>query len=168
MILKRAALSFAFAATFCTSAFAGVVYDYHASMQSGAVFDGQVTLADDYQSVTAVDGYLTGADYGNDHLSWVWQNGENFADANQSTYGTFLMDGGVNSGYTYFLTYNFANAPSLVLSNVAYGNNVNYTDLVVSGTLSPVTNNVPEPATLGLMGLGLLGVVVKRRGKKQG
>lgn len=169
MILKRLAVSFALAAAFVSSASADVIYEYTATMESGATFDGTVTLMDDYSRVLDVDGYLKGGQYGNTHLNWVWADGMNFSNT-PGTYKTFLMDGSQQTySYRYFLSfmYDYSNGPKLVLTHGTTDNQVNYEDNVVSGKLALQNAEVPEPTTLALMGLGLLGVAAQRKRKKQ-
>lgn len=162
-------------AFFCTAltANAAVVKQVNSSYASGAVFSGQVTFLNDYSNVTAVDGYLTGASYGNDHINWIWYPSNNFASSFGSQYGgNFLMDGSPSGGYTNFITFTwdrsdpsnlvFATPGSILGPNG--GNNVNYTDPLVSGTIGTISN-VPEPASLALVGLGLAGVAFARRRK---
>jgi hypothetical protein len=76
-------------------------------------------------------------------------------------YGTFLMDGASNGAYSNWIafTYNFADVSNISFSASAYGNEIDYNDPMVSGTLSAV----PEPGTLALFGLGLLGAMFARK-----
>lgn len=149
---------------------AGPVVGLHESFASGAVFNGTVTFLDDYSNLTAVDGWLTGGSYGNDHLTWIWNPSTNYASAFGSQFGgNFLMDGTNTSDYHYWitLTWDFSDAPNLQISTPAGilseygGNNVTYSDPLVSGTFG----NVPEPGTSiqFVGGLGALAALLLRR-----
>jgi hypothetical protein len=164
MLLFLSALS-------CT---AGVVENVYETFASGAVFSGSVTFLDDYSNVSAVDGWLTGGSYGNDHIDWIWNPTTNFASGFGPQYGgNFLMDGTGGDNWQWFITFtwDFSNAPDLVLSTPGPilssngGNNINYNDPLVSGTIG----SVPEPATSALIASGLLAAaaLLRRRQKRQ-
>jgi hypothetical protein len=138
---------------------------------SGATFAGQVTFLNDYSNVTAVDGVLSGGPYGTDPITWVWDptiNWANFSSFFGPQYGgNFLMDGttcGNECGsYTYWVTFtwDFSAAPNLVLASpggvlAEYGgNNVTYTDPLVSGTIGSA---VPEPSAISMLVIVLAGL----------
>ena len=148
-----------------SSAKAQVTDDLTMTFQSGATFNGTVTFASDYSSVTGVDGILTGyqsgtegyVGSGSDNISWIWDPGDNYASGTDN-FGTFLMDGTGSETYgeTYWnwiaFTYDYTNAPTLEFSGVGYGNGVDYDDPMLGGTLS----SVPEPSALALLGIGVL------------
>ncbi len=124
------------------------------TFQSGATFTGTVTFANDYSSVLAVTGTLTGyqfGSYGNvgggatDSINWVWADGQNYSTG-AGNYSTFLMDG-PGSGYANTdsysnwiqLSYNYNTAPALSFTSgvSVYGtdNYLDYNDPLVSGSI---------------------------------
>lgn len=152
---------------------ASVVLNVTETFGSGAVFTGAVTFLDDYSNVSAVDGWLTGGSYGNDHIGWIWDPSENNASSFGPQYGmNWLMDetGYYQSWITF--TWDFSNAPYLVLSSPGGvlgefgGNNIDYHDPLVSGTIGG--GSIPEPATSALIAGGLLAIAafLRRRQKR--
>ncbi len=160
---------------------ATVVRSVSMSFQSGAMFTGTVTFADDYSSVLDVNGILTGYQYGtfgyqgsgSDTINWIWSNGDNYSSG-AGNYSTYLMDG-PGSGYTSAsysnwieFAYNYSSAPILTFtagaSGDGYDNFIDYVDPMVSGNIGAT----PLPAALplfasGLGGLGFLGWRRKRK-----
>ena len=69
----------------------------------------------------------------------------------EPSFGSFVVFSVLTSG-----------APTVSFSNSAYQNSINYTDLLVSGSISGA---VPEPATWALMiaGFALVGATMRRR-----
>jgi hypothetical protein len=141
-----------------------VVLDF----ESGAVFTGQIDFANDYSSITGVNGTLTGYEYGisgftgigSDAISWVYGLCGNCSGLTGDQFGGLLMDGapdGTGGGtYSNFIafTYDYTNAPNLVLLPVSgnIGTDVDYDDFVVSSSIAPT----PEPGSMVLLGSGLL------------
>jgi hypothetical protein len=152
------------------------VVTVHETFASGAAFDGTVTFLPDFSNVTAVDGYLTGGGYGNDHINWIW-DADNYASTFGPQYGgNFLMDGttcGSECGsWQYFITFtwDFSGAPQLVIATPNTdilspygGNNVIYNDPLVAGSIESA---VPEPGSMGLLALALGGVAILARRRR--
>ena len=161
--MKRVFASVAVVLCLALVSYAAPVQTLNETFASGATFTGTLTFLPDYSNLTAVDGWLTGGPYGNDHINWIWNPGANFASGYGPQYGgNFLMDGVANTSWQYFITitWDFSNAPNLVLAtpgpilNDRGGNNVVYADPLVSGSFSPV----PEPGTLMMFGSGVVGL----------
>ncbi len=141
--------------------------DVTLNFASGATFTGTVDFANDYSSITAVNGTLTGYEYGisgytgvgSDSINWVWGLCGNCSGLSGDQFGNLLMDGipfGDGFGdYSNFIafTYDYTNAPTLVLDTAGnIGVDVDFQDFLVSGSITPT----PEPGTILLLGSGLL------------
>lgn len=158
----KSLLAVVFAAAFIAPASASVVYNIDETFASGAVFKGALTFTDDLHYLAAVDGELSGDDYGSKHINWLWWSGANGFN-NGSTGANFLMSGAW-PGYDAFINFSwdFSNGPALSLSNGGYGNYVDGFDASTGGTLTAAAA-VPEPGSIALLSLGLLGVATSRR-----
>src|ERR1700724_4500422 len=91
------------------------------TFQSGAVFSGTVTFTDNFSNVTAVDGWLTGGGYGNDHINWIYSPVSTYAASFGAQYGENFFTDGPGETYTNFIefTWDFSNAPTLVIGTPA-------------------------------------------------
>jgi hypothetical protein len=175
MKIKARILAAVAALSLASTAHATVVQSVSETFESGAVFSGEVSFADDFSSVTGVSGLLSGGSYGSVNINWVWIPGFNFNPTGGSTFGTFLMDGTPDGSgiccFSNFVTfsYDYSNPAKLVFDttyqngilDAAGGNNVNYDDPLVSGTISAL----PEISTWMMMlaGLGVVGFAMRKR-----
>ena len=138
------------------------LYVLDETFQSGATFSGILTFTPGSDNLTAVNGTLTGGSYPTESINWIWNTTQNFAGG-YPLGGNFLMSGSgsqeVGTWQDFIsVTWNYSAAPALTLVGSAwvtgspYGNNVDYTDGMVSGSLTPV----PEPTTIVAGALMLL------------
>src|SRR5580692_1970970 len=158
------------------SAKADNVDNVNLTFASGATFTGTVGFADDFSSITSVNGTLTGYEdgisgftgVGSDSINWVWGLCGNCSGLPGDQFGNLLMDGtpfGNGFGdYSNFIafTYDYTNAPDLALDFAGnIGVDVDFDDFVVSGSIAPT----PEPGTMLLSSSGLLGLagLVRRK-----
>ncbi len=169
--MKQLAISVILALSLCLAANGARVQAVHEVFASGAVFEGVVTFTNDYSHLLAVDGWLSGPNYGNDHFTWILAPMDNFAEGYGSQYGgNFLLNGSESDNYyDNFITFtwDFSGAPGLVFASPGDilspfgGNNIYYSDPLVSGTLTAI----PEPGPLGLLALGFGALPFIRRRK---
>jgi hypothetical protein len=134
---------------------------------SGATFNGSVVFANDFSSITAVNGILSGYD-----PSLTGFQGSGFSDSiaavsplnydlSPNTFFSVLWDGGgqnwLDLGYSYDssgITLSAGGVEPDPYSGLVGYNNVDYVDPVVTASLT----ELPEPGPLALLALGLLGL----------
>jgi hypothetical protein len=155
-------------------AHADVIENVDLTFYSGATFDGTIVCTDDFSSITSVNGILTGYD----------PNGQGFQgpaysdpitalspvnyNLSPNTFFSQVIDNGgynwLDFGYSYDSS-GITLSPGGVESDPSNGllgyNNVNYADQLLSASVT--ATSVPEPGTLTLLALGLLGLAVTRR-----
>ena len=172
--MKRLVIASAVVMAFMGAAQASITENVTMNFQSGGVFSGTVTFADDFSSYSGVNGTLTGGSNNyNSAITWVWDSSNRSSGSNN--YSNWLMDGTSQSSYNHFIqfAYNYGAAPTLVFtSGVSTGNTdnfVNYNDAFVSGSIGQQVAAVPEPETYAMLmaGLGLIGGIARRRKQKQ-
>lgn len=161
------------AALQASSAYASVIVHLDETFESGASFSGYLTFNDDSTNLLAVNGVLSGGDYGTDNIiSWVYNHGSS-ANPETGIYSDFLMYES-DSKLMYESTPNFSHWIGISWAssmpgqlelinpdNSSYWNQIDYTDMMKSYT---VTNAIPVPAAAWLLGSGLLGLMgVARR-----
>jgi PEP-CTERM motif-containing protein len=156
-------------------AHADVTENIDLTYASGATFDGTIVCTDDFSSITTVNGILTGYDpsgsgfFGpgfSDPITAVSPANYNlspntfFSQLTDSTFANW-----VDFGYS-FDSSGITLSPGGVEpdpnnSGLVGFNNINYGDALVDESVT--ATSVPEPGTLTIFTLGLLGLGVTRR-----
>jgi hypothetical protein len=122
------------------------------------------TIGDVYQLSFWVGNTTGGGIFGTTSTVNVQLNGSAFHSAVNSDVNTTGLSW---EQYTYLFTATGLSTTLAFLNGDPGGDNSNGLDNIVLTDLGPTgTNNVPEPATLGLLGAGLAGVIGLRRKRK--
>jgi len=170
---KRLLMGAAAAALFVAGqARADVLENVQMSFASGATFSGEVTLADDFSEMLAVNGLLSGGGYGSDPIERIWNPAANYSNGNGNL-SNFLVDEAPDGQANFILLAINASDPTQLqfTQGVAFANadnTVDYGDAMVSGSLTAVSQ-VPEPSRLPLLAAGLaaLALVARRKSHPQ-
>lgn len=122
------------------------------------------TIGDVYQLSFWVGNTTGGGIFGTTSTVNVQLNGSAFHSATNSDLDTTGLSW---EQYTYSFTATGLSTTLAFLNGDPGGDNSNGLDNIVVTDLGPgTTNNVPEPATVGLLGAGLIGLVGIRRKRK--
>jgi hypothetical protein len=149
------------------SASASVGETVNMTFLTGATFAGSVTFADDFSSIFAVNGVLTGYQFGDPTYSPSFSDPINTVNSTfppltaPREFGTYLFDGpDLSASHFIVFTYDYSGAPVLAFTSDGNGNSVDFIDPFVSGSISPAAATPLPPAwtmlLLGMAGLGLM------------
>jgi hypothetical protein len=133
-----------------------------------STFTGTVTFADNFSSISAVNGVLTGHELFDPTLpafSDIINTVNNpvisgFPDdiTAPGIFGTYLF----SANHFIIFTYDYSGAPILTFSSHGNGNIVDSFDPFVSGSISPAATPLPASWTMLLLGLAGLGFMLAR------
>lgn len=142
---------------------------------SGAEFTGQISFSDDFSTVLAVSGILTGyqnavtgfTGIGSTAINALFLGGADFNPLPNQVTTLLTNTVGGPFGFTNFITlaYDLSSAPNILLApggpGLGFVVNVNFNDVLVEGSLTPIP--VPPSALLFLSGLAGIGVIGRSR-----
>lgn len=149
---------------------ASLIYDIEVEFESGGSFLGQIEFSDPTR-VTAITGMASGGDRNyNEAINWVWSIGTSQpAYFDGEWYYDWFMNNTPTDWNSYFGLAWKVDGSSVLFSQAPYQDSQTYDggifndDNIVSVS---VLTQVPEPSTLAIVALGMLGFASRKFSKK--